>query len=179
MIKTFEEACEFVAEKKVVTVFGSEGSPHPSLWDNVDLSEEKPKEGGWSPKVIAVWTWKNEIPNTFPDEFYYGKIPGGDAALIEMEYLKSEHYPEHYTPVSELDALSQGIYEFIKVEPSFTGPLRKLVMAEYGCTKSRFDTALKNLQISLNIVRSNDPKLKNDQWVLFSELYPEIVEMHS
>ena len=47
-----------------------------------------------------------------------------------------------------------------------------------GCTKSRFDTALKKLQISLNIARSNDPSLKNDQWLAFSDLYPEIVEMH-
>jgi hypothetical protein len=178
MIKTFEEACEFVFEKKIVSIFGSKGSPHPSLWDNVDLSEEKPKEGGWSPKIIAVWSWKNEIPNTFPDEFFYGKIPGGDAVIMDMEYLREEHYPNNHVPVSELDPLVQSIYEFIRVEPYFTGPLRKLVMAEYGCTKSRFDTALKKLQISLNITRSNDPNLKNDQWVMFSELYPEIVEQH-
>ncbi len=174
-----ESACEFVAEKKVVTIFGSEGSPYPSLWDHVDLSEEKPKEGGWSPKVIAVWTWKNEIPNTFPEEFFYGKIPGGDAVLMDMEYLRDIHYPQNWVSVSQLDSLSQGIYEYIRIEPYFTGPLRKVVMAEYGCTKSRFDTALKKLQISLNIVRSNDRKLKNDQWVLFSELYPEIAADNS
>lgn len=68
MIRTFEDACDFVLRHKVVTVFGSKGSPHPSLWDNTDLSEDKPAEGGWSPKVTAVWDWKTRIPQTFPDE---------------------------------------------------------------------------------------------------------------
>ena len=179
MIKTFEDACEFILEKKVVTVFGSKGSPYPSLWDNVGLPEEKPKEGGWSDKVIAVWTWKNEIPNTFPDEFYYGKVPGGDAVLMDMEYLRRVHYPKNYKPVSELDPLAQGIFEYIRIEPWFTGDLRKVVMEEFGCKKSPFDTALKKLQISLNIVRSNDPKLTKDQWLTFSDLYPDISDMHT
>ena len=91
MIKTFEEACEFVLEHKVCTIFGSKKSPYPSLWDNVDLSEEKPEGGGWSEKVVAVWAWKNKIPNTFPDEIFYGKVPGGDAVLMEMDYLRTVH----------------------------------------------------------------------------------------
>lgn len=179
MITTFEEACEFVLENKVCTIFGSRGSPYPSLWDNVGLSEEKPKEGGWSPKVIAVWTWKNKIPNTFPDEFFYGKVAGGDAVLMALDHLRSVYYPQAFQPISELDQLSKGIYEYVKIEPYFTGDLRKLAMVDFGCTKSRFDTALKKLQISLNIVRSNDPALTKDQWLTFGELYPEIVERYS
>ncbi len=174
MIKTFEEATEFVLENKVVTVFGSNNSPYPSLWDNTGLSEEKPKEGGWSEKVMAVWAWKNEIPNTFPDEVFYGKVPGGDAVLMEMEYLRTVHYPKTFQTVSELPPLAQGIFEYIEIEPWFTGDLRKVAIEELGCTKSRFDTALKKLQISLNIARSNDPNLKNDQWLLFSDLFPDI-----
>lgn len=174
MIFTFEDACEFVFENKVCTIFGSKGSSYPSLWDNVGLSEEKPKGGGWSDKVKAVWAWKNEIPFTFPDEVFYGKVPGGDAALIEMDYLRSEHYPKNHKPVSELDLLSQAVFEYIRVEPWFTGDLRKIVMAERGSTKSQFSTALKKLQISLNIARSNDPSLKKDQWLRFGALYPDI-----
>ena len=81
MIKTFEEAYQFVIDHKVCTVFGSNGSPHPSLWDNTELSENKPKAGGWSPKVVAVWDWKTRIPQTYPESVYYGKIQGGDAVL--------------------------------------------------------------------------------------------------
>ena len=176
MIKTFEEACEFVLENKVCTVFGSKNSPYPSLWDNTDLSEEKPAEGGWSPKVKAVWAWKTQIPQTFPDEVFYGKVPGGDAVLMEMEYFRTEHYPKHFKPVTELDPLAQGIYELLLMEPAYTGDLRKKAIAEFGCTKSRFDTALKKLQISLNIVRSNNPELTNDFWVVFEEVHPDLVE---
>ncbi len=84
MIKTFEEACEFVLKHKICTVFGSKNSPYPSLWDNTDLSTEKPAEGGWSPRVRAVWAWKTKIPQTFPDDFFYGKVPGGDAVISPM-----------------------------------------------------------------------------------------------
>jgi hypothetical protein len=178
MIHTFEEACEFVLKHKVCTVFGSKNSPYPSLWDNVDLPTEKPEDGGWSPRVAAVWKWKTEIPQTFPSEIFYGKVPGGDAVLMEMEYLRTVHYPENHQPVSELNALAQGIQEFIRLDPWFTGDLRKLAMGELGCTKSQFDTALKKLQISLNIVRSNDPNVTNDQWLTFEEAYPDIARLH-
>ena len=60
----------------------------------------------------------------------------------------------------------------------FTGELRKRAIAELACTKSRFDTALKKLQISLNIVRSNDPQLKNDFWLPFSEVHLDLVEQY-
>ncbi|MFQ3225483.1 MAG: hypothetical protein ACI8Z5_001743 [Lentimonas sp.] len=179
MIRTFEEACEFVLANQACTVFGSKNSPHPSLWDNTDLSEETPQEGGWSPKIVAVWQWKTQIPNTFPNEIFYGKVPGGDAVLMEMEHLRTVHYPNTFQPVSELNPLARSIYEYIRIEPCFTGELRKIAMAELGCTKSRFDTALKKLQISLNIVRSTDPQLKNDQWLPFDEVHLEIVELHA
>jgi hypothetical protein len=174
LIKTFEDACEFILENKVCTVFGSKNSPYPSLWDSTDLPDEKPAGGGWSPRVSAVWKWKTEIPQTFPDEVFYGKMPGGEAALIEMEYFRTVHYPKCHQPVAELDPLSQAIYEFIQEEPAYTGDLRRRAMSELGCTKSRFDTALKKLQISLNIVRSNDPKIENDLWLTFDEVYPDL-----
>jgi hypothetical protein len=178
MIKTFEEAYHFVLEQKVCSVFGSKGSPYPSLWDSTGLSEEKPKAGGWSPKVMAVWDWKTRIPQTHPEAVFYGKIPGGDAVLMEMEHFRTVQYPAAFVPVSELDSLSQNVYELIRLEPSFTGPLRKRAIARLGCTKSRFDTALKKLQISLNIVRSNDPTLKNDFWLTMREVHLDIVQKY-
>lgn len=178
MITTFEEACEFVLEHKVCTIFGSRGSPYPSLWDNVCLSEEKPVGGGWSEKVQAVWRWKNEIPYTFPDEVFYGKIPGGDAVLMEMNYLRTVHYPKAYQPVSQLDPLAQKIFSLIQLEPMHTGPLRKRAIEECHCTKSRFDTALKRLQISLNIVRETVPPLENDLWLPFKDVHLDIANLH-
>ncbi len=68
------------------------------------------------------------------------------------------------------------MYELIRLEPAYTGPLRKRAMAELGCTKSQFDTALMKLQVSLNIVRSNDPKLKNDFWLPMREVHLDLVQ---
>lgn len=178
MIKTFEEAYQFVLDRTVVTVFGSKGSPHPSLWDNTDLSEEKPKSGGWSPKVMAVWDWKTRIPQTYPEQVFYGKIPGGDAVLMEMNHFRDVHYAAAYQDVMELDPLCQEVFELIRLEADYTGPLRKRAMARFACTKSQFDTALKKLQISLNVVRSNDPKLKNDFWLPMREVHMDIVQQH-
>ncbi len=175
MIKTFEEARQFVLKQKVCTVFGSKNSPYASLWDNTGLSEEKPKSGGWSPKVVAVWDWKTRLPQTYPDSIFYGKVQGGEAVLMEMQHFRNVHYPEAFQPVSELDPLSQQVYDLIRLEPAFTGPLRKRAIAELGCSKSRFETALKKLQISMNIVRSNDPKLKNDFWLPMHEVHLEMV----
>jgi len=176
MINTFDEAYQFVLEQKVCTVFGSKSSPYPSLWDNTGLSEKKPKAGGWNPKVVAIWDWKTRIPQTYPNEVFYGKVQGGDAVLMEMQHFRNVHYPDAFQPVSELDPLSQEVYDLIRLEPDYTGPLRKRAIAELACTKSRFDTALKKLQVSLNIVRSNDPKLKNDFWLPMREVHLDIVQ---
>ncbi|MBC2602141.1 AlkZ-related protein [Puniceicoccus vermicola] len=178
MVKTFEEACEFVLKHKVCTVFGSKDSPYVSLWDHTDLSAKKPAGGGWSPRVQAVWDWKTRIPQTFPDEIFYGKVPGGDAVLMEMNYLREVHYPKAYQPIEELPELSQQLYELIQMEPWYTGDLRREAMERFGCTKSRFDTALKKLQISLNIVRSLDPRIENDFWLPFREVYWDIFERY-
>lgn len=178
MIKTFEEAYQFVLQQKVCTVFGSKNSPYASLWDNTGLSEEKPKAGGWSPKVTVVWDWKTRIPQTCPETVFYGKVVGGDAVLMEMQHFRTVHYAKAFQNVSELDSLAQGVYELIRLEPAFTGVLRKRAISELGCTKSQFDTAMKKLQISLNIVRSNDPKLKNDFWLAMREVCLDIASEH-
>ncbi len=179
MIKTFAEAYQFVLEQKICTVFGSKNSPYPSLWDNTGLPDEKPRGGGWSPKVIAVWDWKTRIPQTYPESIFYGKVPGGDAVLMEMQFFRHVHFPATFQPVHELSPLAQAVFELIRLEPDFTGPLRNRASKKLNCTKSRFETALKQLQISLNIVRSNDPKLKNDFWLPFKEVHLDIFDQHS
>lgn len=178
MLKTFEEAYQFVLERKVCTILGSKNSPYPSLWDHTGLSESKPKSGGWSPKVKAVWDWKTRIPQTYPDQVFYGKVTGGAAVLMEMEHFCAVHFPDAFQPVEQLGTLAQAIYEFIRLEPNYTGPLRKRTIASMACTKSQFDTALKHLQVSLNVVRSNDPKRENDFWLPMREVHGELVERH-
>ncbi|QDV84178.1 hypothetical protein [Stieleria magnilauensis] len=74
--------------------------------------------------------------------------------------------------------MSQQVCEFIRLEPNYTGALRKQAIAQLECTKSQFDTTLKRLQVSLNIVRSNDPKHKKDFWLPMREVHLDIVQMH-
>ena len=179
MLYTFEDVYAFVLEKKVCTLFGSRGSSYPSLWGSVGLSEEKPSDGGWCEKVQAIWRWKNDLPYTYPDEIFYGKVKGGDAVLMEMQYLRDVHYPKAYRPVDQLDPLAQQIFRLIKQEPMHTGPLRKRAIAQLHCTKSRFDNALKTLQISLNIVRETVPAREPDCWLPFSEVHLDLVIRHS
>jgi hypothetical protein len=178
LIKTFEEARLLIRELKICTIFESSKTELPSLWEHVDLPEKQKGEKGWGQRVTAVWNWKNRLPAEFPDEIFYGKIKGGFAVLMTMEYLRDFHFVSSYRPIGELNPLERHIFEMIRNEPWETADLRKEVIGERGCSKSQFDTALKNLQISLNIVRSNDPEIERDTWVAFQELYPDIWDAH-
>ena len=177
MIKTIEDAYAFVHRVKICTIFAQK-TVHSSLWENVDLPDRQSWEKGRGQKVTAVWTWKNKLPALYPDEIFYGKIRGGHAVLMEMNYLRKEHFPKAYQPVENLSRLAQFTYEQVRLEPGETGALRNLAISEYGATKSQFDTALKELQISLNVVRSNGLHVERDTWVTFEELYPEIWDQH-
>lgn len=178
MIKTFEEARTLIRELQICTIFESKKSSLPSLWEHVDLPEKQEGEKGWGEKVSAVWDWKNRLPATFPDEIFYGKIKGGFAVLMTMDYLRNVHFASAYKPVEQLNRLSRYIFEMIRNEPWETTDLRREIMEAHGCSKSQFDTALKNLQISLNVVRSNDPAIERDTWLAFQELYPDIWDLH-
>jgi hypothetical protein len=115
------------------------------LWDNTGLSETKPEPGGWSPKVVAVWDWITRVPQTYPDSVFEGKVQGGDAVLMERQHFRNRHYPEAFQPVSELNVLSQALYDMIRLEPAYTGERRKHAIKEMDCTKSQFEAALKKL----------------------------------
>jgi hypothetical protein len=41
----------------------------------------------------------------------------------------------------------------------------------HGFANKQFDAALKELQVTLNIVRSNEPGIDRDTWLPFKELY--------
>jgi len=173
-IKTLDQAHIFVREVKICTIYASEKTVHTSLWEHVDLPEKQPGEKGWGEKVSAIWTWKNQLPAQYPEEIFYGKVKGGFAVLMDMDYLKDVHFPKAYKPVASLNTLAAFVFNKIEIEPWDTTSLRNHVVEEFGCSKSQFDTALKNLQITMNVVRSNDPTIEHDTWVTFRKLYPDI-----
>ncbi|MBU0755101.1 MAG: hypothetical protein KJ645_08160 [Planctomycetes bacterium] len=174
MIKTIAQAHRFVKKVKLCTVFPSNKVEHTSLWENVDLPDKQAGETGWGQKMNAVWTWKTRLPAEYPNDIFYGKIKGGLAVLMDMEYMADIHFPQAYKRVRNLSRLAQYINDKVSAEPWDTTTLRETAMQEFNCTKSRFDTALKNLQITMNIVRLNDSRSERDTWVPFRELYLDV-----
>ena len=146
----------------------------PCLWDVVDLPGRKPGEKGWGQKVIAIWTWKNQLPARYPHEIFYGKIKGGLAVLMSMDYLREKHYPEFHRPVRDCSPVARRLYEIIRMDPITTGRLREEMKMTKRPERSQFDRALKELQITLNITRRNNANDESDTWVLFTEQYLEI-----
>ncbi len=175
-IRTIEDAAGFVRSQQICTVFPSDKTEHASLYEHVDLPEKQPGESGWGQRVSAVWAWKNQLPARYPDGIFYGKIKGGFAVLMDMAYLAEVHFPAAHKPVVSLNRLAQGMFEKIRMEPWTTTDLRNEMKAGTGCSKGQFDTALKNLQISLNIVR--DSGAEQDTWLAFQEVHADIWNRH-
>ncbi len=170
-VTTIEEAYDFIQEEGICTIFSESVPGVRSFYDSVDLPDRKGGRTKWGARMEAVWEWKIELPTLYPDDVYYGKIKGGHAVLMSMRYFREEHYPKNARSVSSCRQLAQQVYDVVRLSPGTTAEIRREAMERFGCTKSRFDTALKELQISLNIVRLNEPDLKNDTWVPFDEVY--------
>ncbi len=171
-VTTLEEAFEFVQSVGICSIFSDKIKGVPSLWDAVALPDDQGKTK-WGQRVEAIWQWKTELPAVYPDDVFYGKYPGGHAILTSMAYLRDEHYPKHRKPVEQCSELARAVYEIIRLSPNTTAEIRREAMELHGCTKSRFDTALKQLQTTLNVARSNEPDAKKDTWLPFAELYPD------
>ncbi len=168
-----ENAYDYVQAVGICTLFSSKDAKIPALWDVVGLPAKGGGKTKWGARVEAIWAWKNELPETYPDEIFYGKIPGGLAVLMSMNYLRNTHYPRCHQPLTACSDLSQKVYEIIRLDPATTAEVRAIATDRYACSKSRFESALKQLQTSLNIARSNDAGETNDRWLPFKELYPD------
>lgn len=177
-MKTFQDARRFVRREKICTLFKGDFPGVVSFWDAIDVPDGSGGKTKWGARVEAVWAWKNELPEKFPDEIFYGKIKGGHAALMTIDYLRDTHYAAAHKPLTECTTNAQHVFQLIRRAPGTTAELRKQTVADLGCSKSQFDTALKQLQVTLNIARLNTPSTTNDTWVPFSEMYLDIVESH-
>ncbi len=178
-IKALEQAYRFVMHEQICTLFPGTSKTLKSLWDAVDLPEKQPGEKGWGPKISAVWSWKNQLPAHYPQEIFYGKMKGGVAVLMTLDYLRNRYYPQFHRDIAGCRRLAQQIYELIRFDACETTELRRASMAQFGCTGSQFDAALKELQTTLNIVRSNEQDVERDTWLPFQEVYYEIYKRYN
>jgi hypothetical protein len=174
-VRTLKQARTYILQVGMCGIFSDAGVGMPNLWEVVDLPDRQPGEKGWGQKVIAIWQWKNELPAAYPAEIFYGKIPAGRAVLMSMDYLRREHYLKHHRPLRECSSLAQKIYERLKLDPLTTGWLRQELHMTQRPERNRFERALLELQITLNIARRNSLEDENDTWVLFSDQYLDVV----
>lgn len=170
-LRTRAQARAFVRKHGICGIFSENGGRMPCLWDAADFPERQPGEKGWGSRVIAVWTWKDELPALYPDEIFYGKIPGGLAVLMSLEYFWREHYPKHHVPLAGCSRLARTIHELIAFEPMTTAQLRKALGMAKGASKNQFEKALLELQVTLNLARRNSLEDRHDTWVRFEEQY--------
>ncbi|GAB5560234.1 MAG: hypothetical protein SynsKO_18810 [Synoicihabitans sp.] len=170
---TLEGALEFVQTVKQCTLFSNKVEGLPALWDYVNLPEDGGGRTKWGARLEAIWAWKNELPATYPDEVFYGKIPGGLAVLMAMDHLREVHYPAAHQPISKCRDLAQKVFEIIRLDPAETAEIRAIAMERHGCSKSQFDTAMKQLQVTLNIARDPEVGTGKDRWLIFREVYPD------
>jgi hypothetical protein len=172
-LKTLAQAHAFVLEVGRCGIFADAKKPGPNLWDAVDMPGKQPGERGWGKKVGAVWGWKNQLPADFPEEIFYGKDEEGRAVLMTLSCL-AEHYAKVHRPVEACSVMARKIYALVKVEPATTTALRNAVAGKDKVLRAAFAKALVELQVTLNIVRSNAPEIESDTWLRFAELYPAI-----
>lgn len=170
-VRTLEQAHALVCTAGLCLVFPDKKQDLPNLWDAVDLPERQPGGKGWGQKIGAVWNWKNELPATYPDEIFYGKGAKGKSVLMSLKYLKATHYPAYHRPVADCSQLARKIYDLVRIEPMTTPELRQAVLQGDKSRNAAFAKALVELQVTLNIVRSNAPEITSDTWVRFGEQY--------
>jgi hypothetical protein len=174
-VRTLAQAKAFVLRAGICGIFSDAKGTMPCLWTVVDLPERRAGEAGWGEKVTAIWRWKNELPARYSNEIFYGKIKGGLAVLMSVAHLRNEYYPKHHRPLGNCSALARQLYGVIRLDPITTGALREEVNMTERADRNRFERALQELQITLNIVRRNSTIDEKDTWVPFSEQYLDVV----
>ena len=177
VVRTLKQARAYILQVGICGIFSDGGVGMPNLWEVVDLPDRQLGEMGWGQKVVAIWRWKNELPAIYPEEIFYGKIPGGRAVLMSMDYLRVKHFPKHHRPLRECSALARRIYERLRLDPLTTGSLREELNMALRPERNRFDRALQELQVTLNIARRNSLQDENDTWVLFSDQYLDVLRV--
>ena len=170
-IRTLEEARDYVLRVRICGLFSDGKGTMASLWDAVDLPHRQPGQKGWGEKVNSIWMWKNELPLQWPDEIYYGKTRGGLAVLMSVDYLRKEQIPKFRRPIRDCSPLAQRLHAVLRNDPMTTAQLRERLDMTQRPERNRFDRALQELQITLNIVRQHAPSSETDAWVLFREQY--------
>jgi hypothetical protein len=173
-VRSVEDALEFVRSVGLCLIFEEKRTakrePMVSLWDVVDAPDKQPGERGQGERAMVVWRLKNELPLTYPDEIFYGKLPNGRAMLCTLARLATLYRTQHQ-PLNALGKDARRLIDIIRLRPITSGDLRLDAGFHLPADRSRFDRALQELQIALQIARvDTDP----DTWFLFDAAFPRV-----
>jgi hypothetical protein len=168
-VRTIEEARDFVLKVGACGVLHDSKGGY-SLWDAIDAPDKLPGESGWGEKMGYVWSWKNELPATYPDQIFYGKRKQG-TMLCSMDALK-QYYKQSYRPLEELSEVAQRLFGIISQAPVNNKELKQLAYMTGKDQKSAFDKAMLELQLAFQIVRVNSMDVDGDTWTPFEAQYP-------
>jgi hypothetical protein len=179
-VRTVEDALQFLRDVGLCLIFEEKKRPTKrealvSLWDVVDAPDKQPGERGFGERVGVVWRLKNELPMTYPDEIFYGKLKSGRAMLCTLDRLK-EIYRNQHQAIDDVGKDARRLYEIICLRPITSGDLRLDAGFHLPSDRTRFDRALQELQIALLIARiDTDP----DTWFLFDAAFPQFSRVGS
>ena len=95
---------------------------------------------------------------------------------MSMDHLRDVHYPQAHKDISKCSPLARKMFNLIRAEPMTTSELRKALPPTVTLTKSALDRALVELQVTLNITRSNAPEIQQDTWLRFFDQYPWLTD---
>lgn len=172
-VRTVQDAKHFVEEVGLCLIFNESGrADHPALWDVVDAPDKRPGERGFGERANLVWRLKNEVPATYPDEIFYGKLANGRAMLCTMARLEEIFRAQRREP----DGVSRDARRLLAViatRPITNRELRAEAGFDGPGSESRFNRALQELQVGMLIARvDTDP----DTWFPFDAAYPEFAQ---
>src|SRR5271157_2515643 len=155
VVRTLKQARAYILQVGICGFFSDAGVGMPNLWDAVDLPDQNREKRAGVKRSLRSGAGRMNYQLSISKRISMGKIPAGRAALMSMDYVRMEHYPKHHRPLRECSALAQRIQERLRLDPQTTGSLRNELKITGRPERNRFDRALQELQVTLNIARRN------------------------
>jgi len=158
-----DDALRFVDEVGFCYLFGDQDVEIPTLWAAVSGSRRSSPTDHFDADVGRTWDWKDSLP--VRGVIYYGKLLRGKPTLVSLgllpcfyalssNYGELDDYLEQYRE-GQLSIEARNIYEVLLGEGAMaTSRLRQLAgLPGGGANARRFDRALAELQMGLQIVK--------------------------
>jgi len=162
-LRTAQQALQFINDVGFCFLFPVKGVEMPSLWEAI-CGESRPLPMHHDDLELGyAWDWKDELPSR--GLVFYGKLLRKKPTLVSLHllpyfYALSENYGdlEDYLIEYEDGRLSEEarrVYEaLLKYGALPTSHLRRRAGLDGSSNASRFDRAIRELQLGLKIVKT-------------------------